>query len=69
MSDNTTTAPAVLTCDMVRGCTDPVAYIDAKGYVYCVKHGRQRQQTQRCCRQLRPAELAKLQRGEALKEY
>lgn len=58
----------ILTCAMDRACTAPVTYIDAKGYVYCTVHGQQRQQGQRC-RQLRPAELTRLQAGEPLKEY
>jgi hypothetical protein len=56
------------TCDMIEGCTEPVTYLDAKGYVYCTKHGLERQSYQRC-RKLRPAELAKVRRGEALEAY
>ena len=58
----------VLTCDMVDGCTAPVAYIDAKGYVYCEAHGKERQSYQRC-RKLRPAELKQLQANEPLTKY
>lgn len=57
-----------LTCDMVKDCPEPVTYIDAKGYVYCTHHGRERQSYQRC-RKLRPAELMRLETGDALKEY
>ena len=57
-----------LTCDMVEGCTQPVSYIDAKGYVYCEQHGKERQRYQRC-RKLRPAELKVLRTGEPLEAY
>jgi len=58
----------ILRCDMERDCQKPVTHIDSKGYVYCREHGIQRQSYQRC-RQLRPAELTRLQAGEPLKEY
>ena len=57
-----------LTCAMVNGCKSAVTYIDSSGFVYCTSHGLDRQMTERC-RKLRPAELKKLQRGEALKRY
>lgn len=57
-----------LRCDMVDGCTAPIAYIDTKGYIYCAPHGRERQAYQRC-RKLTPVELTRLQSGEPLKEY
>jgi hypothetical protein len=58
----------IVTCDMVRECNAPVAYIDAKGYAYCAKHGLERQSYQRC-RKLRPYELKRLLHGETLKRY
>jgi hypothetical protein len=57
-----------LTCDMVADCAQPVAMIDPKGFVYCASHGLQRRQVMPC-RKLRPAELAKLARGEQIRKY
>jgi hypothetical protein len=57
-----------LTCDMERDCTEPVTYIDDKGYAYCTAHGLDRQ-AWRSCRKLRPHELRRLQRGEQLAHY
>lgn len=57
-----------LACDMVEGCTDPVTYIDRKGYVYCTKHGLERQSYQPC-RKLRPAEITWITSGEPLAAY
>ena len=50
---------------MERGCTAPVTYVDVKGYVYCTRHGQQRQSSQRC-RKLTPFELRRLQAGETI---
>lgn len=57
-----------LSCDMERDCTNPVTYIDNKGFIYCTEHGIQRRNW--CpCRKLRSYELKKLRRGEQIKKY
>lgn len=56
----------VLRCDM--GCMNPVTMIDNKGFAYCAEHGMERR-FYMPCRKLRPHELRKLQRGEALARY
>ena len=53
---------------MTAACYEPITYIDAKGYIYCTKHGRERQQDQQC-RKLRQHELNKLDRGEQVERY
>lgn len=60
--------PSTLTCDMVKGCTEPVTHIDQDGYAYCTTHGLQRRQYQPC-RRLRGWELRRLERGEQLAKY
>jgi hypothetical protein len=59
----------VLTCDMVDGCTEPIAYIDHKGYIYCAKHGPERKGSGIRCRKLTPAELKQLQAGGTVSRY
>lgn len=56
------------TCDMVEGCTEPIAYLDRKGYIYCTKHVKARQSYQPC-RKLRPFELNRIRRGEQVERY
>ena len=52
-------------CDQSSDCTAAVAYIDAKGYVYCIGHGVTRGYV--CpCRKLRPSELHRLAHGRLL---
>lgn len=62
------TIPLRTTCEMLAGCPEPIAYIDAGGWVYCQRHGLQRQATERC-RKLRPYEVRRLARGEAVTRY
>ncbi len=62
---NTNTA---LRCEMSKTCTESVAYLDERGYIYCTRHGVDRQSYMRC-RKLRPHELRKLGRGEVLTRY
>jgi hypothetical protein len=57
-----------LSCDMTRDCVREVTHIDRGGYVYCEAHGIQRRASEPC-RKLRPAEVAKLARGEVLTKY
>ena len=57
-----------LRCDMRKDCGFPVTHLDEKGFVYCAKHGEERKARMRC-RKLKPAELAKLNRGETLAKY
>jgi hypothetical protein len=58
----------IVTCDMVEGCKEPIAYIDIKGYVYCRAHGIDRKDTCRC-RRLTPKELRQILSGEPLARY
>ena len=67
MAAETALSAAVLSCDMTQACTRPVAMLDQQGYVYCEHHGLVRR-TQPG-RKLRPAELRKLERGEAITKY
>jgi hypothetical protein len=53
---------------MDHDCLEPVAMIDDKGYAYCTDHGLDRRYW-RPCRKLRPHELRRLERGEALTHY
>lgn len=69
MTETNTTTATTLHCDMEKGCTRPIAYIDAKGYIYCAKHGAQRRFAHVRCRKMTPAELAAIHSGEALIEY
>lgn len=55
-------------CDMQADCTEPVTHIDQDGFAYCTDHGLARRAYQPC-RKLRPAELAKLARGEQIAKY
>lgn len=63
-----TAAAAILSCDMVEGCTAPVTHLDRKGYAYCTAHGLQRRAYQPC-RKLQPWELRRLQAGKPLARY
>lgn len=49
-----------LRCDMDRTCGDDVTHIDAKGFVYCTKHGAQRKLDTRC-RKLSAREIVRLE--------
>lgn len=55
-------------CDMQADCIEPVTHIDQDGFAYCTDHGLARRAYQPC-RKLRPAELAKLARGEQIAKY
>lgn len=59
----------VLRCEMEEGCTGLVTHLDEKGYVYCMHHGKQRRGGGIRCRQLKPAEVKRLQNGERLTKY
>lgn len=56
-------------CDMTKECLGAVTHIDSKGYCYCAKHGEQRKSSGNRCRKLKPAELAKLAKGETISRY
>lgn len=58
-------ATVQLQCDMERSCKSPVTHVDARGYVYCTKHGERRQMSERC-RKLRDAEYKKLVQGQPI---
>lgn len=54
----------VLSCTGFDGpCTDPVGYIDRKGYIYCERHGLRRRASGTPCRPLLKHELATLSEG------
>lgn len=56
------------TCEMTTTCTEPVAMMDNKGFVYCAGHGMARRAY--CpCRKLRSHELHKIARGETITKY
>lgn len=55
-------------CDMTADCTQPIAMIDDKGFIYCEHHGLQRR-GYRPCRRLRQHELNKIHRGEPIARY
>jgi hypothetical protein len=63
-------APAIVLprCDMHATCREGVTYLDSAGYVYCTKHGLERQSYEPC-RKLRPYELKRLARGEPVERY
>ena len=50
------------------GCSREVSMLDTAGFVYCEPCGMRRRDSEPC-RKLRPWELRKLQRGEALNRY
>jgi hypothetical protein len=54
---------------MSSTCTEPVAKIDEKGYVYCAEDGADRKLYGHNVRKLRPHELRKLERGETIARY
>lgn len=59
-----------LQCDMRADCARPVAMIGNKGYLYCCECGRNRRASgHERTRKLKPAETARLLRGEALARY
>lgn len=58
-----------LKCDMGKDCREQVTHIDAKGYIYCRKHGVSRKASGVRCRQLKPAEIKTLGAGEPLPRY
>jgi hypothetical protein len=56
------------TCDMVKGCTNPVTHIGEKGYVYCAEHVGDRKGVERC-RKMRMWELDRVNAGKQLPSY
>lgn len=61
-------AKRVLTCDMKRDCTQPVAMIDQSGFIYCEGHGLDRRVWEPC-RRLRGWEVRRLEKGNPLTRY
>lgn len=60
----------VLRCDMREDCDEPVTMLENKGWIYCTDHGIGRRDWPRNkTRKLRPYEVNKLLRGEALTRY
>lgn len=58
------------TCDMVRGCAEPVTHIGSKGYMYCAAHAIERRGYRvEGTRKLRGWELHYLRQGRALPSY
>jgi len=60
---------SALACGMTDECTEPVTYIDDRGWIYCTSHGQSRQSPWQRCRKLRPFELRRLERGDTVKRY
>lgn len=58
----------VLACGMTEGCLSDVTHIDNRGFLYCTFHGLQRR-ADTPCRKLRPHELNRLRKGEAIGRY
>lgn len=59
-----------VSCDMVAGCSAPVAYIGSKGYAYCATHGRERASFgYERCRKLAAWEREHIAAGRALLSY
>lgn len=56
-------------CDMNENCNQPVTHLDKDGYVYCEKHAAQRKSGGVPTRKLKPAELKKLEQGQAVSKY
>ncbi|ALE93768.1 hypothetical protein AOC05_17905 [Arthrobacter alpinus] len=57
-----------VSCQMERGCPEPVTHLDQDGWAYCTGHGLQRRLSQPC-RKLRPHELNRLKRGDQITKY
>ena len=53
------------TCDMVRGCPNPITHIGAKGYVYCTAHAPDRAGVERV-RKMTPGELKRIESGQTI---
>ena len=58
-----------LQCDGRKDCTNEIACIDEKGFIYCLDHRIPRGYYTRKCRKLRPYELNRLKKGLKLKKY
>lgn len=58
----------VLTCDMEKDCSEPVAMIDQAGFIYCHAHGLERRDWEPC-RKLQGWELRRLEKGKPLTRY
>lgn len=56
-------------CDMEAGCTQPIEYIDIKGWIYCGPHGRRRKHSGIPSRKLRPWEMRLLEAKKPLPSY
>jgi hypothetical protein len=55
-------------CDGAKGCTERVAYIDRKGWVYCTKHGETLKNNGRPgVRKLTQPEIKKLEAGDTIR--
>ena len=63
-----TTADGKGLCDKDPSCTEPIAMIDNKGFVYCADHGLDRRGWVPC-RKLRPHELRRVLRGQLVARY
>lgn len=60
----------ILECQMIEGCKETVTHIDSSGFIYCLKHGRERKTGHgRNCRKLKPTEIKKLTQGQQLERY
>lgn len=55
-------------CDGKSDCPDGATYIDSRGWAYCARHAPG-SGGGILCRKLRPHEVRRLERGEALAHY
>lgn len=61
---------SIPTCDMVKGCTQPITHIGSKGYIYCAEHAISRRQSgYERTRKLYAWELRLIARGEQVPSY
>lgn len=57
-----------LKCDMTKECGEPITHLDERGFIYCARHGKQRQMSMRC-RKLNEKELAFIKEEKPLASY
>lgn len=57
-------------CKMVKGCLEPVTYVDESGFIYCTQHGIERQQGKwKRTRKMRQHEINRINNGLRLEKY
>lgn len=58
-----------LKCEMSGLCTEAVAMLDNKGFIYCATHGMERRRWGTPCRSLRPYEINRLRLAKTILHY